>query len=112
MSFQSNKYNKTGRAASRVANKVSKKVNAAKEQKHYEKIRATRINIAAVEYSCEYEDEEQFPIVISPSKPRKELKRYQAKLMTNKRVYRNEQIGGHYDDEDNEDTNIGSRQYE
>ena len=106
MSFNSDKYSKGGRAAGRVANKISKKVNAAKEQKQYEKIRATQINIAAVEYPCEYEDDMRFVIAIGPSIPRKEAKRYQAKLMTNKRAHRSEQIG-RCEDEDNEDTNIG-----
>jgi hypothetical protein len=111
MSFQTEKYGKTGRAAGRVANKVSKKVNAAKEQKKYEKIRATQINIAAVEYPCEYEDEEQFAIVICSAVPRKEMKRYQAKLMTNKRAQRSEQTGRYKDEskEDNEDVNIGNQ---
>ena len=111
MSFQTEKYSKTGRAAGRVANKVSKKVNAAKEQKKYEKIRATQINIAAVEYPCEYEDEEQFAIVICSAVPRKEMKRYQAKLMTNKRAQRSEQTGRYKDEskEDNEDVNIGNQ---
>lgn len=96
---------KGGRAASRVANKVSKKVNNAKEQKRYEKIRATRISIDAIEYEYE-EDTKKVLLAVYASQPRKEVKRYNSKIMTNKRVHRNEQIGKN-DDEDNEDTNIG-----
>ena len=97
--------NKGGRAAGRVANKVSKKVNNAKEQKRYEKIRATRISIDAIEYEYE-EDTKKVLLSACANKPRKEEKRYNSKIMTNKRVHRNEQIGKN-DDEDNEDTNIG-----
>ena len=96
---------KGGRAASRVANKVSKKVNNAKEQKRYEKIRATRISIDSIEYEYE-EDTKKVLLAVYASQPRKEVKRYNSKIMTNKRVHRNEQIGKN-DDEDNEDTNIG-----
>ena len=96
---------KGGRAADRVANKVSKKVNAAKEQKRYEKIRATRISIDSIEYEYE-EDTKKVLLAVYASQPRKEVKRYNSKIMTNKRVHRNEQIGKN-DDEDNEDTNIG-----
>ena len=97
---------KGGRAAGRVANKVSKKVNAAKEQKRYEKIRATRISIDSIEY--EYEDDtKKILLAVYASQPRKEVKRYNSKIMTNKRAYRNEQQIGRSEDEDNEDTNIG-----
>ena len=97
---------KGGRAAGRVANKVSKKVNAAKEQKRYEKIRATRISIDSIEYEYE-EDTKKILLAVYASQPRKEVKRYNSKIMTNKRAYRNEQQIGRSEDEDNKDTNIG-----
>ena len=111
MSFQNVKSDvyygskKGGRASGRVANKVSKKVNAAKEQKMYEKIRATRISIDAIEYEYE-EDTKKILLAVCVTKPRKEVKRYNSKIMTNKREYRSTQIGRN-EDEDNEDTNIG-----
>ena len=97
---------KGGRAADRVANKVSKKVNAAKEQKRYEKIRATRISIDSIEYEYE-EDTKKLLLAVYASQPLKEVKRYNSKIMTNKRAYRNEQQIGRSEGEDNEDTNIG-----
>ena len=100
---------KGGRAAGRVANKVSKKVNAAKEQKRYEKIRATHISIDAIKYEYE-EDTKKILLEVCVTKPRKEVKRYNSKIMTNKREYRSAQIGRNEDedeDEDNDDTNIG-----
>lgn len=111
MSFQNVKSDvydgskKGGRASGRVANKVSKKVNTAKEQKLYEKIRATRISIDSIEYEYE-EDTKNILLAVCVTKPRKEVKRYNSKIMTNKREYRSAQIG-HNEDEDNEDTNIG-----